>query len=167
MRILIFLHGTCIMHKNALGLSRRQIVQQIIEDTDESIYDFASYIPIGSVVKKLTSWQNQGAKIFYLSSHFTRENIENDKIVLEKYDFPKGPIFYRKKQNWNLPVMKAKPDIIIEDDCESIGGLYQMTYPNLNQELKSKIKSIVIKEFGGIDNLPDNINELKEFCSNS
>ncbi|MFX1503038.1 MAG: hypothetical protein ACFFDH_18905 [Promethearchaeota archaeon] len=154
------------MHKNALGLSRRQIVQQIIEDTDESIYDFASYLPIGNVVEKLSSWQNQGAKILYLSSQLTLENVKIDKRVLKKYNFPKGPIFYRKEQNWNLPVKKAKPDILIEDNCESIGGLYQMTYPNLKQELKSKIISIVIKEFGGINNLPDDINELKEWRSN-
>ncbi|MFX1574924.1 MAG: hypothetical protein ACFFB0_19480 [Promethearchaeota archaeon] len=155
------------MHKNALGLSRRQIVQQIIEDIDESIYDFASYIPIGNVVEKLSSWHNQGATILYLSSHLTLENIKIDKMVLKKYDFPKGPIFYRKNQTWNSPVKKSKPDILIEDDCESIGGVYQMTYPNLRQELKSKIKSIVIKEFGGIDNLPDDINELKEWSSTS
>ncbi|MFX0027496.1 MAG: hypothetical protein ACFE8M_13930 [Candidatus Hermodarchaeota archaeon] len=165
MRILIFLHGTCIMHKNALGFSRRQIIQQIIEDKDESIYDFASYVPIGNVVKKLTSWQNQGAQILYLSSHLTLENVKKDKIVLKKYDFPKGPIFYRKKQNWNVPIKEAKPDILIEDDCESIGGAHQMTYPNLNQEWKSKLISIVIKEFGGIDNLPDDINELKKLSS--
>ena len=51
---------------------------------------------------------------------------------------------------------------IIEDDCESIGGEHQMTYPNLNQEWKSKLGSIVIKEFSGIDYLPDDINELME-----
>ncbi|MFX1587990.1 MAG: hypothetical protein ACFFC1_07535 [Promethearchaeota archaeon] len=163
MRILIFLHGTCIMHKNALGLSRRQIIQQIIEDKDESIYDFTSYIPIGNVVKKLTSWQNQGAQILYLSSHLTLENVKKDKMVLKKYGFPKGSIFYRKKQNWNIPIKKAKPDILIEDDCESIGGEHQMTYPNLNREWKSKLISIVIKEFGGIDNLPEDINELKKW----
>lgn len=165
MRIIVFLHGTSIMHMNALGLSRRQIVQQIIEDVDESITDFASYIPIGNVVKKLTSWQNQGAEILYLSSHLTLENVKKDEIVIKKYNFPEGTIFYRKGKNWNLPIEEAKPDIIIEDDCESIGGKYQMTYPNLMPELQSKITSIVIKEFAGIDYLPDDINELKDFAT--
>ncbi|MFX0082865.1 MAG: hypothetical protein ACFE94_14030 [Candidatus Hodarchaeota archaeon] len=163
MRILVFLHGTCIMHKNALGLSRGQIIQQIIDNTDESISDFASYIPIGDVVKKLTSWHNQGAEILYLSSHLNLENVKKDEIVLKKYKFPEGPIFYRwKRKDWNLTIEKAKPDIIIEDDCESIGGTSQMTYPNLQPELQSKITSIVIKEFGGIDHLPNNIYKLKE-----
>jgi hypothetical protein len=165
MRILVFLHGTCIMHRNALGLSRMQIVRQVIENTDESISDFAAYIPIGRANKKLTSWQNQGAEISYLSSHLTLENVKKDEIVLKKYNFPEGTIFYRQKEeDWNLPIEKATPDIIIEDDCESIGGKYQMTFPNLKPELQSKIASIVIKEFGGIDHLSDNINELKDFA---
>jgi hypothetical protein len=32
-----------------------------------------------------------------------------------------------------------------------------MTYPHLKPELKAKIKSIVVKEFGGIDHPPDDI----------
>ncbi|MFX1428406.1 MAG: hypothetical protein ACFFBE_18265 [Promethearchaeota archaeon] len=166
MRILVFLHGTCIMHRSALGLSRLQIVQQVIEDTDDSISDFASYIPIGKAIKKLASWQNQGAQISYLSSHLTLENVKKDESVLKKYNFPEGPIFYRQKEEgWNLQIEKAKPDIIIEDDCESIGGKYQMTFPNLKPELQSKIISIVIKEFAGIDHLPDDINRLKDFAA--
>ncbi|MFW9968869.1 MAG: hypothetical protein ACFFDF_01630 [Candidatus Odinarchaeota archaeon] len=166
MRILVFLHGTCIMHRNALGLSRMQIVRQVIETTDESISDFASYIPIGKAIKKLTSWQNQGAEISYLSSHLTIENVKKDEIVLKKYNFPDGTIFYRQKEeDWNLQIEKAKPDLIIEDDCESIGGKYQMTFPNLKPELQSKITSIVIKEFAGIDHLPDDINKLKDFAA--
>ena len=164
-RILVFLHGTSIMHRNGLGLSREEVIQQIVDDVDGSITDFASYIPIGNVVKKLTTWQNQGAEILYLSSHISLENVKKDEIVLKKYDFPKGPIFYRKEKSWNLPIEEAKPDILIEDDCESIGGEYQMTYPNLTLELKSKIISIVIKEFSGIDYLPDDINELTKLSS--
>ncbi len=166
MRILVFLHGTCIMHKNALGLSREQIIRQIIEDIDESISDFTAYIPIGNVVKKLTSWYNQGAEILYLSSHLTLENVKKDEKVLIKYKFPKGPIFYRNEEkDWNVSIKEAKPDLIIEDDCESIGGKYQMTYPNLEPELRSKISSIVIKEFAGIDHLPDDIRKLTNFAS--
>ncbi len=164
-RILVFLYGTSIMHRTALGLPRNEIVQQIIDGIDDSISDFASYIPIGNVDKKLTIWQNQGAEILYLSSHSTLQNVKKDEIVLKKYNFPKGPIFYPKEKDWNYVIEEANPDIIIEDDCESTGGEYQMTYPNLNKEWKAKLGSIVIKEFGGIDNLPDNIIELMNWCS--
>ncbi|OGE71166.1 hypothetical protein A2617_01400 [Candidatus Daviesbacteria bacterium RIFOXYD1_FULL_41_10] len=52
------------------------------------------------------------------------------------------------------------PDILIEDDCESIGGEIEMCYPNIKPEIKEKIKHIIVKEFQGIDHLPDNLDEL-------
>lgn len=45
MKILIFLHGTAIMHRNAIGKARQERVQQVI-DNDSSIYDFMSYVPV-------------------------------------------------------------------------------------------------------------------------
>ncbi len=52
---------------------------------------------------------------------------------------------------------RLMPDTIIEDDCESIGGEDQMTYTHIKPELRKRIKLITVKEFGGIDHLPDNI----------
>ena len=159
MRILVFLHGTTIMHKNAVGHTREEIVKQVIEG--KSIHDCASHVPVGKAVEKLHTWKNQGAEILYLSPHNDPEDIEKEKSVLKKYNFPKGELFYCKKgEDWDSVTERANPDILIEDDCESIGGEPEMAYPNLNPELKEKIKSIVIKEFGGIDHLPDDIEEL-------
>jgi hypothetical protein len=36
-----------------------------------------------------------------------------------------------------------------------------MVYPNLKPALKNRINSIVVKEFGGIDYLPDEVTELR------
>lgn len=55
------------------------------------------------------------------------------------------------------------PDILIEDDCGSIGGEPEMTYPHIDPKKKRQIKSIVVKEFSGIDNLPDKLEELKDY----
>jgi len=52
------------------------------------------------------------------------------------------------------------PDILIENDCESIGGQKEMTITFVKPRVKQKIKSIVVKEFQGIDHLPDSINSL-------
>ncbi len=49
---------------------------------------------------------------------------------------------------------------LIEDDCESIGGEKEMTFFHLKPESKSKIKSIVVREFKGIDHLPENLSDL-------
>jgi hypothetical protein len=51
-------------------------------------------------------------------------------------------------------------DVLVEDDCESIGGADQMTITYIKPDIKNRIKSIVVKENGGIDHLPDNIEAL-------
>ena len=150
------------MHKNAQSLTREEIVRQITE-RDESIHDYTSYIPVGNAVKKLQEWKGQGARICYLSSHKNAKDVEEDKFVLNKYAFPDGQIFYRRSREEYKDVIeriRSLPDVIVEDNCESIGGTVEMVYPNLRPELKNKINSIVVKEFGGIDHLPGKISEL-------
>jgi hypothetical protein len=160
MKILIFLHGTIIMHKNAGDKTRKEQVKQVI-DGDPSIHDYASYIPIGNAVEKLKSWQSQGAEISYLSSHESAKDVEKDKVVLDKYNFPKGQIFYRQNgETYRDIAEKIIPDVLIEDDCESIGGTREMTITFVKPEIKQNIESIVVKEFSGIDNLPENLREL-------
>jgi hypothetical protein len=51
----------------------------------------------------------------------------------------------------------------VEDDCESIGGEIEMTYSHMRPEIKAKITSIVVKEFGGIDHLPETLPELLNY----
>lgn len=160
MKILVFLHGTTIMHKNAVGHTREEIVKQVING-DSSVKDFASYIPVGSAPKKLQKWKKQGAEILYLSSHRKAEDVEKDKIVLKKYKFPEGKIFFCQNGEEYADVVEIiMPDVIIEDDCESIGGEKEMTYPHIKTAFKAKIKLIVVKEFSGIDKLSDNVSEL-------
>ena len=161
MKILVFLHGTAIMHSSAIDRTREERVKQVL-DRDESIYDFTSYIPVDNAVEKLRVWRQQGAEILYLSSHTRFKEVEIDQVVLQNHDFPSGKVFYRLRGEQYFEVAeKVLPDILIEDDCESIGGEKEMIYPLIKPELKVKIKSIVVKEFGGLDHLPDDISELK------
>ena len=151
------------MHKDAKGLARERIVKQVTEG-DTSIYDYSLYIPVGNAVRKLQEWKAQGARICYLSSHRNARDVEQDKSVLKKYAFPNGEIFYRRSREEYKDVVeriRPLPGVIVEDDCESIGGKVEMVYPNLKPELKDRIKSVVVKEFEGIDYLPDRISELR------
>lgn len=171
MKIMVFLHGTTIMAKNAVGKTREEIVKQV-QDQEESVRDFASYVPIGNAQHKLQKWAEQGAEICYLSALTEdkrargdeivgKEGLKADQEILDKYGFPTGEIYHRQKgESYTDIAEKVMPDILIEDDCESIGGEDEMTYPHIKPELKNKIKSIVVKEFGGIDYLPDNISEF-------
>ena len=87
-----------------------------------------------------------------------------DKAVLRNHDFPEGQVFFRHSgESYSDVAESVLPDILIEDDCESIGGQEEMTYPHIKPELKARIKSIVVREFGGIDHLPDDIFALVNY----
>ncbi len=92
LKILIFLHGTLIMHKNAEEKNREERVKQVI-DGEPSVHDYASYIPVDNAVSKLKFWQSQDAEILYLSSHETAEEVKKDKIVFKTRI--SEPIFFR------------------------------------------------------------------------
>jgi len=157
MKIMIFLHGTTVMHRNALGHTREERVRQVLEG-DASIFDFAAYVPVGGAVQKLQAWKEQGAEIAYLSSNTEVEELEKDTRVLAVHGFPVGPLLFRQGyETYRDEAERILPDILIEDDCESIGGEVQMTYTHIRQELKSRIRHIVVREFDGIDHLPDPI----------
>ncbi len=74
---------------------------------------------------------------------------------------PEGPVYYRQNgESYQDVAGRILPDLLIEDDCESIGGEPHMTYPHLPAELQARVKSIVVKEFEGIDHLPDVLHDL-------
>jgi len=175
-KILVFLQGTIIMHSGAEGKTPSEIIQQVISQED-SVRDFKNYIPIGQAPFKLKNWVDEGAEICYLSALtenkkgrgdeiISKNELVFDGVVLKKYGFPIGTIYHRGlNENYKDVVEKISPlpDMLIEDDCESIGGEKEMTYPHINREMKNQIHSIVVKEFEGIDHLPNNINELIKF----
>ena len=163
MALLVFTEGTLITQASALGLSREEIVRQV-QDGEVSVFDYASYVPVGGAVNKLQAWKRQGVAIAYLTSRTTPREVEAIRQVLERYAFPKGELFFRREGERYADVAeRILPDLLIEDDCESIGGEMEMTYPHIKPELKAKIKAIVVREFGGIDHLPDNISDLASY----
>jgi hypothetical protein len=160
MKIMVFLQGTILMHRSGLGQPREERVRQVL-NREKSIYDWASYVPIGDAVKKLRKWKAQGAEIIYLSSHKKSEDIRLDEIVLRKYGFPDGTVFFRRDhEEYKDVAERVRPDILIDDDCESIGGEKEMTYPHIKPDLQKVVKSVVVQEFDGIDHLPDEISAL-------
>src|SRR3989338_5576910 len=160
MKIMVFTEGTITMHKNTVGRSREEIVQQV-KVKEPSVKEYTSYVPIGDAVKKLTSWKNQGAEILYLTSRRKSDEIEAVRAVLKRFDFPDGQLLFRLgDEGYKDVAEKVVPDVLIEDDCESIGGTEEMTITHVNPETKTKIKSIPVKEFGGIDHLENKISAL-------
>jgi hypothetical protein len=131
MKIMVFLHGTALMHSSGEGRTRAERVQQV-RDRHPAVYDFAAYVPVDNVVNKLRAWSRQGADIVYLSSHRRCGGVEIDKAVLHRHAFPDGEVFFRQPdEQYHHVAERVRPDILIEDDCESIGRESEMTYPEI------------------------------------
>jgi hypothetical protein len=161
MKVVVFLHGTTLMHRSALGLPREERVQQV-QQGETSVRDYGSYVPVGNAATKLRMWSKQGAELVYLSSHRRPEHVQHDRVVLDTYHFPNGQVVFRGPgETYQDVAENVLPDILIEDDCESIGGQPEMISPFLRSELQARITTIVVKEFEGIDHLPDDLAALK------
>lgn len=149
------------MHKSAAGKTQEERVRQSSE-REESVLDYESYIPVDNALAKLNSWKEQGAEIVYVSSHEPEEDVEKDKAVLSNFGFPQGRVFFRRKgERYKDIIEEIIPDVLVEDDCESIGGEKEMAITFVRPEIKQKVTSVVVKEFQGIDQLPDDIHSLR------
>jgi len=56
MRLLVFLHGTTLMHPGGIGRTREERVAQVRTGADPRLHDYAAYVPVDGVVAKLRGW---------------------------------------------------------------------------------------------------------------
>ncbi|MEK7121666.1 MAG: hypothetical protein AAB857_03080 [Patescibacteria group bacterium] len=155
MKILVFTEGTILTHQSDIGLTREDIVKKVM-NKEKTVRDFAHYVPIGNAVDKIKKWADWGAQIVYMTSRKSQKEVSDIQNVLDQNSFPKGVLEYRKMgEEYKDVAERVMPDVLIEDDCESIGGEIEMSYPHIKDELRARIRSVVVKEFFGIDNLPD------------
>jgi hypothetical protein len=92
MHLIVFLQGTVIMHTGAAGLPRAAIVAQVRARSDPTVYDFASYMPVGGAVAKLARWHQQGGRIDYLSALRDPARVAEDIALLTRHRFPVGRV---------------------------------------------------------------------------
>lgn len=141
--IMIFTEGTIIMHSSLLDL-----------------YDYSKYQPIGSCIEKINSWKAQDANIVYCTSRKERQ-VSIIADILKKHGFCGTRLYYRDdNQTYSQIVEQVKPNVLIEDNCKSIGGKSQMCITHVSDEIKQQIRSIAVDEFKGIDYLPTKISDL-------
>lgn len=131
--IMIFTEGTIIGPKRLIDF-----------------FNIKKYVPIKNSISKINIWERLGAKII--------------KDLLIRFKFPGAFLYYRTGSEKYKDIDESlKPDILIEDNCRSIGGAWQMSITYVDKKIKEKIKSIVIKEFKGIDDLPNNLIDLMKY----
>ncbi len=135
-KIMIFTEGTILKPKYDNILSRINVL---------------GYIPIGNSIDKLKKWQEEGYEVIYITSLRGRKAMKMAQR-LDELGFIGSMVGYRQKnQDYATLIKEELPDILIEDDCKSIGGEENMCYEQLSEELKDNIKHIVVEEFQGID----------------
>jgi len=162
MKILVFTEGTLLVHRDWVGLSREEMVSRVkaASGAQES-QDWNAQVPVGRAEEKLRAWQRQGADIAYLTSRRKPDEVKVIGEVLHRHKFPAGALYFRGEgERYSDVAARVLPDVLVEDDCESIGGEAEMTYPHIWPELRARIRSVVVPEFGGIDHLPDSLEKL-------
>ena len=107
----------------------------------------------------MAAWAAAAAEIAYLSSHRDPGGVAADEAVLRAHDFPPGPVLSRGSgESYADVATRAGADVVVEDDCESIGGAREMVIPDSARA--RGMRSVVVPEFGGLSGLPDSPSAL-------
>ena len=137
-KIMIFVEGTILKPKYNNILSR---------------ISMTTYIPINNAIETLKKWQEEGYEVIYLTSLKGRRAMKMAQH-LDELGFTGSMVGYRQKnQDYATLIKEELPDILIEDNCLSVGGEQNMCYNLLSDEPKKEIKHIVVEEFKGIDDV--------------
>ena len=133
-KIIIFIEGTTFYTKPILFLFSKK-----------------GYVPIGNAVKIINDLYADGNEI-YLLSYVKKKRYAFIKSIIDSYKIKYTELLCRdKKESYSDLVERICPDILIEDDCKSIGGEKHWCITNVNKEIRNNIKSIIVEEFKGID----------------
>jgi hypothetical protein len=81
--------------------------------------------------------------------------------VICRHGFPAGPVYGRRQgEDYGPLVERLGLDVLVEDDCESIGGGAQTCASPLGLAGSRSVRCIVLPEFSGRADLPDNPAQL-------
>lgn len=117
------------------------------------LFSKRGYVPIGQSVKIINDLYDKGNEI-YLCSYVRKKRYYFIKSIMDFYGVKYTEILCRdKKEQYHNLVERICPDVLIEDDCKSIGGEKEWCITNVKKEVKQNIKSIIVEEFKGIDNI--------------
>lgn len=159
-RLLVFLCGTALMHSGAVGHTSEERIAQAQEGSDPSLADYAAYVPTEGTLAKLQGWSDQGAEILYLTYHRETASLALSSDAVVASGFPRGAVLGREEgEAYEDVVQRARPDVLIEDDCMSTGA-HDIAYHQLGHKLRESVNSIIVPEFGGLAHLPSNLDTL-------
>ena len=133
-KIMIFIEGTTFYTRPILFLFTKY-----------------GYKPIGNAVQIVNSLYDKGHGI-YLCSYVRVKRYAFIKSTIDFYGMKYTEILCRNQnEQYSDIVERIRPNILIEDDCRSIGGQNKWCITNVSNEIKTEIQSIIVPEFKGID----------------
>lgn len=136
MKIMIFIEGTTFYTKPILFFFTKY-----------------GYKPIGNAIEVVNGLYNKGHYI-YLCTYVHKTRYNFIKSIIDFYGMKYTEILCRNKgEQYSEIVERIRPNILIEDDCKSIGGQRECCITNVKEEIKSNIQSIIVPEFEGIDSI--------------
>ena len=108
-----------------------------------------AYTPIGGAVQKINSWHGQYTVVLCT---YRRMRTGLVRRALRQYGVQYDVLEHRRRgEQYADVVLRVHPDILVEDDCRSIGGAAEMCVTKLPPQERDRIRSIVVPEFRGID----------------
>jgi hypothetical protein len=91
------------------------------------VLDFGSYMPTETAVE-VHAWQRNGADICHRNSYRALADVQLDRDVLAAHGLPPGLVFFCERgERYADVIRRVGADVLVEDDCESIGGTSEMT----------------------------------------
>jgi hypothetical protein len=69
-------------------------------------------------------------------------------------------LFRRPGESYADVARGAGADVVVEDDCESIGGTQHTTAVSLAELRGCAVSCVIVPEFGALTHLPDDPQEL-------
>lgn len=118
------------------------------------------YRPAGKSIALLENWAAQGAKLVFCT-YLRKNRLPFILAVVRRYPLGGERLYYRSAgEQYAQLIEQATPDILIEDDCKSIGGARQMCITGVSDRIKEQVHSIVVPEFLGLDELPCELEKL-------
>lgn len=117
MRVMIFIEGTTFYTRPLLFLFSKH-----------------GYKPIKNAVKTVNALYDKGHEI-YLCSYVRKNRCDFIKSIIDFFGMRYTEIVCRDKgEKYRKIVERLRPDILIDDDCKSIGGLKECCITDVEEE---------------------------------
>jgi hypothetical protein len=152
-RILVFLHGTAIMHPTAVGRLRGR-ARPPVPAARLGSAGLRRLCPHRGGCGEVRSWQHHGAIICYVSSQASAPGADLDRAMLGRHGFPTGTVYFRQPGEDYASVARRGSRCGGRRRLREHRRLQPHHRSKLCGDPRSRRGCIIVPEFGGLAHLP-------------